>query len=153
MKVSSLKQLENYLYSYMIAPLKELVVDFRVDSPLKSPKGHPWHIVIKRTPVGGWRRNYQRDRMLVERDYQIMIETHTGTFLLGTYFLKGRRVELYKEPFMLLRASILMASIQNMLDTHTPFTKVVIKRNAPEQPTYTQEYSPSFDEHEEEYDE
>jgi hypothetical protein len=134
MKVTSLKEVENYLYASLLAPLKGLVVNMEIPSPLKGNDGRNWHIEYGRTRIQNYRRNYQRDRAMEKRDYLMILIAGNQRHIIGKYFPKGRFVELYKEPFRELHAGILMGKIHHMFNTHAPFTKITIKESAPTEP-------------------
>lgn len=134
MKVTSLKEVENYLYASLLAPLKGLAINMEMPSPIRGNDGKSWYIECGRTSIQNYRRNYQRDRALGKRDYLMILIAGKERHIIGKYFPKGRFIELYKEPFRELHAGILMGKIHHMFNTHTPFTKITIKDSAPIEP-------------------
>ena len=131
MKVTSLSELDDYLYSSVIAPLKGLNTNLSIQSPI-AHEGRAWWLELTRTAVGNFRRNFQRDRAMEQRDYLILLITPNARYIVGKFFIKGRSVELYKKPFKDLNASIVLGRLHHMFDTHKPFTKITIKKESQE---------------------
>lgn len=131
MKVTSLKDVETYLYSSVLVPLKQLRgVDFAYQSPLAGDAGDIWTVGTDQEQVRRVRHNYERDWIQERAPWVIRLFTDNGEkqYIVGQYDPKTHAVILYETPFKLLRAMPLLGKFHQMFSTHPPFTDVSIRK-------------------------
>lgn len=133
MKVTNLKDVETYIYSSVILPLKSLnVPSLEYPSPIKGENGNVWQLSTRLAPVNReFRRNYQRTQALRRADWQVILYNGSRPYIIATYNPKNHWVKLYERPFRKLMAKLLMAKIQEAFNKNTPFTKVIVEQTPP----------------------
>lgn len=133
MKVTSLRDMENYIYSSVILPLKNLnVPDLDLPSPIKGENGNFWSLQVQREPLlREYRRNYQRTQAIRNSNFQVVLYNGTSEYVLATYHPKQHWVKLYQKPFRKLNAMMLLSKIHQALYQNEPFTKIMMETEAP----------------------
>ncbi len=119
MKVTSFKDVETYLYTSIILPLKNLQApELEFGSPIRGDYGEPWILMLERTPAG---RRYRRN---------IEIQLNTGdnkNHILATYNIRNHNLYLYEQPFRVLNALPLLGKMHDMFNRTTPFNKIILE--------------------------
>lgn len=126
MKVTSFKELENYLYSSVVAPLKDLRIDLDIDSPIRS-NDRKVRLYIEREGIGHHSMNYQRSRARARAKMLVRIDNGLHVATAGNYDKQNHAVELFKDVFKAYNCSLVLGRLHSMLDSTTPFTKVTVK--------------------------
>lgn len=143
MKPASFKEIETYLYTSIVLPLKGLAVqELRYPSPLIGEDNQAWELETILTPVRlRYRRNYQRTQAERRRNYWIVLKIgdrpNRRRIVLGEYHIKYHTVKLYQQAFSEVGAIPLMGKMLDIFQTNSPFTKVTIESG--EYPEYEQE--------------
>lgn len=130
MKPASFKEIETYIYTSIVLPLKGLAVqELRYPSPLMGEDGLVWELRTILTPVRiHYRRNYQRTQAERRRNYWIILKIADGRrFVLGEYHIKYHTVKLYQQAFSELNAIPLMGKMLDVFQTNSPFTKITVE--------------------------
>lgn len=133
MRPASFKEIETYLYTSIVLPLKGLSVqELRYPSPLVGNDGERWELQAVLTPTRlNYRRNYQRTQAERRRNWWIIVKIgereHRRTLVLGEYHNKYHTVKLYQQAFSELDAIPLMGKMLDVLQTNSPFTKVTVE--------------------------
>lgn len=140
MRDTKLKRMENYLYLSVALPLKGIVTE--VDggpSPIRSENGRV-SFYVENDAVGGFRRNYQRDRAVHSGNKLIMGQSHFPV-LVGKYKRHNHSIELYTKSFQDLGIPFVISRLCKVLNETPPFGKVKLLESAPERlEVYPQEY-------------
>lgn len=134
MKVTSFKDVETYLYTSVIMPLKGLnAPEFEFGSPIQGDNGVYWTLLLERSPLERrYRRNYQNERAERNRNWEIQL--HTGenkNHVLATYDINNHNIYLYKQPFRILDAIPLMGKMHDMFSRTQPFNNIMIEDAVP----------------------
>jgi len=134
-KIKSFRELETYIYTSIILPLKDLNLPaLNYSSPLLTDEGDRWEFFLQKTPVRGeFRRNYQRSLAQQNRNWQIVLKAGEGSYpvIVGEYNLRSHWVKLWQEPFKRSGAMPVFGKLYEALDTNTPFTKVLVESDEP----------------------
>lgn len=131
MKVTSLKEVENFLYSSVIVPLKNLDVDLGIPNPIRSDQGQEWYFETSRTPVlRRARRNYQRRRQESNRDWQVLMDARDGHGfrLIAEYSIANHWVRMYEQPFRDTNSMMIFGKLYNLFVDNQPFSKVIVSK-------------------------
>lgn len=134
MKVTSFKDVETYLYSSVIAPLKKLNTNLSgVESPLRSTNGEKvWTLqVVPEPPIRSYRRQYQRMQARRKANLQVVLYTGTREYVVAMYNPKHHWVKVYERPFRVLKATPLMGKLYEAFQNNTPFSKVISELDPP----------------------
>lgn len=168
MKVTSFKDVETYLYTSVILPLKRLdVPELEFGSPIQGDDGQAWTLYIgSEDPVRRYRRNYQNEEARQTSSYKIML--HAGKsdggshirYQVASYDVKRHTVEMYEQPFKTLNAMPLFGRLHSLFSSNAPFTKIVTEDAAPRPRPQRQRRdvfmdpseAPGFERFEQEYD-
>lgn len=129
MKVTSSKELETYIYSSVVLPLKGLnLPELHSPTPLTDDAGIAWYFMLKRTPIRpSYRRNYQREIANAKRNYWITFGSRgMPSQVIGEYNIKNHWVKLWEKPFRDINAMPIFSKLWNTLDNNTPFTKIIV---------------------------
>ena len=128
MKVTSLRDVEAYIYSSVVLPLKKLNVEYlEIQSPIRDETGQVWQLSLNQTPItGNFRRRYQRTQAERKRNWNICLTTGRETFVVGEYNIKNHWVKLYEAPFRKVNAIMLLGKLHDVLNRNTPFTKIIV---------------------------
>lgn len=128
MKVTSLKDVETYLYTSVVLPLKNIQApELNFPSPITGKDGNSWSLQLQREPLERrYRRNYQRDRAQNNRRWQVILSTPSKMYLVAEYSHKTHWVRLYEEPFRKLNSMPLLGQLYKVFHENTPFTKVIM---------------------------
>lgn len=126
MKVTSLKDVESYIYSTVILPLKNLNVDsLDSSSPIQDSQGHVLALGLTRETVSGdWNHNYQRDTARENAKWLVYLEGGHGNFVVADYDPMKRNVRVYEPPFRQLGLQILRNKLAAAFRDNTPFNTV-----------------------------
>lgn len=139
MKIKSFKDVETYIYTSIVLPLKGLnLPELNYSSPITDELGERWTFSLERTPVTGeFRRNYQRNLAQQNRNWWLILRSGNGEpkRVIGEYNVRSHFVKLWQEPFKQAGAMPVFGKLQEALDTNTPFTKVIVQYDHP--PEYT----------------
>lgn len=159
MKVTSLKDVETYLYSSVIIPLKQLNVrqlDF--PSPISSNDGRKlWTFrIAPEPPRRRYRRNYQNTLAQRRANLQILLSTGNREYVVATYNSKTHWIKVYERPFKTLGATPILGKLYEILNKNTPFTKIISELDPPTEGVYRNrhgettiaEESPDYDDNE-----
>ncbi len=126
MKVTSLKDLERYLYLSVIVPLKSLGVETETQSPLKNSNGNSWYLWLQLTPVVmRGRRNYQRRQAEHNRDWQVWMNNGTSEYLVADYSIRTHWVKIYEKPFQDTGSMLIYGKLHKLFSENKPFSKVI----------------------------
>lgn len=129
MRVTSFKDVEIYIYSSVVLPLKRLnVSELPFASPIQSNEGRTWKLSIRRETLDRlFRRNYQRTQANRGRDWIVYLDTGEKSLPVARYKLKSHKVIVYEEPFRALDAMPLMGTMCSVFNKNTPFTKIILE--------------------------
>ncbi len=134
-KLTDSKQLKLYLYSQVVVPLKDVIVDFTsINSPIKDKSGAMWFVEVSQEPMTERVRfNYQRDRQ-AQRPNSVILLRKDGSYervLLAYYSKRGREVTLFEQGFKKADMPYLLNKFHEVFSENEPFSKVNIdhKRN------------------------
>lgn len=127
MKVTSLKDLEAYIYSGVILPLKELVIDMPgQSSPMSDPGGGSYMLSVSRNvPNREFQHNYQRREAEANATWLVILNGPEGGEILAEYQKQGHTVRIYRGAFN-LNSKILQNKLEEAFRNHTPFTGVTL---------------------------
>lgn len=136
MKVTSFRDVETYLYSSVILPLKGMNVrplDF--PSPISSIDGkRVWELRVMPEPQHRvFRRNYQNTQARRNANQQVVLWTGTAEYVIATYQPRNHWVKVYERPFKTLKATPLMGKLYEVFSKNTPFTKIISELDPPVQ--------------------
>lgn len=144
MKVTSLRDVETYIYSSVIVPLKEMNVpplDFA--TPIRGEADREWLLSVRQQPLNrDYRRNYQRTQAQRSRDWQVILFTGQREYVVATYNRKQHWVKIYERPFKILKAMPLMGKLYEGFYQNTPFTKVMTEVEAPRERQFRHRQNP-----------
>ena len=132
-QVTSLKDVETYLYTSVVLPLKGLRVDsLHFPSPISDKRGYNWSFELQRMPVlHQFAHQYEREQAERERNWGIFLNTGRRSYEVGEYHPKKHWVKLYKDPFDEVGAKLIFSKLVEVLSTNTPFTDVKIQDHPP----------------------
>lgn len=134
MKVTRLKDVETYLYTSIVLPLKGLnTVEIDYPSPISGKDGEPWVFHLRRAPLQAQRlpRQYQRERAQRNRDWEIYLNIGQRRIHVGDYDIRSHVVRLYESPFKEMKAMILFGKLHQVFMENTPFSKVITETFPP----------------------
>lgn len=134
MKVRSLKDVETYIYTTLILPLKNLnLPELQYDSPIRDGVDSLWQFRLERTPTMGsdFRRNFQRDRAENNREWWFVLYRGGEKTVVGEYNRRSHWVKLWDEPFKESGAMLVFGKLLEAVETNTPFTKVIVEHTHP----------------------
>lgn len=148
MKVTSFKDVETYLYSSVIIPLKRLNVrplDF--PSPITSSNGKKvWQLRVEsELPRRNYRRNYQNTQARRRANQQVILWTGQHEYVVAMYNPHNHWVKVYERPFKILKATPLMGKMYEVFSKNTPFTKVITELDPPVQGIYRNRHGQATD--------
>lgn len=130
MKINSFKDLETYVYSCIILPLKGLnLPDLHYSSPVRDKDGNIWKFSLEQTPIRGeFRRNYQRNRARSQRNWWVILTKgdNTRKEVIGEYNKDNHWIKLWDSTFKESDAMPVFGKLFEAFDTNTPFTKVIV---------------------------
>lgn len=135
MKVTSLKDVETYLYTSVVLPLKNRDgLSLTCPSPIFGKNGNPWNMEVIQPQVPRGRHNYERDFNQVIEPFLVYLHGATDKpQILAQYNPKTKAVEIYEHPFKLLNAMPLLGKLHQMFNSHAPFGRVSIRKRRPVQ--------------------
>lgn len=136
MRVTSFKDVETYLYSSVVVPLKKLSTNLsEVKSPITSNDGkREWTIqVLPEPPARRYRRQYQRMQASRNANLQVILFTGKREYVVATYNPRHHWVKVYERPFRVLHATPLMGKLYEAFQNNTPFGKVISELDPPVQ--------------------
>lgn len=150
MKDLKSNQMENYLYSSVVIPLKGLKVKkLYTSSPLVSPNGRTISFHINHD-VGVFRRNYQRDRARHSGDKKIILFDQYEEYICGRYTKHNHKVEFYSDVFKQFKLNYTLSKLCSLINGTSPFGKVKIKPLAPVERVARVYEEEDFDDYDEE---
>lgn len=129
MKVTSLKDMESYIYSTVILPLKELDVEgFSVRSPMTHPNGKRIDLFVNREETGHLRHehNFQREEWRNAALHLIWFKMGYDMRVLADYDHRKHKVRVYKPAFSRLQTNLLMNKLIEAFNMYTPFNGVEV---------------------------
>lgn len=128
MRITTFKDLEGYLYSRVVLPIRQLnVPEMDFGSPMTGDKGEAWTIRLDRAPTRSFRRQGPRRRAARYSDYLIKLrvgEDNIVDYILASYNVSNHNVVMYEHPFKLLKAMPLFGKMHDVFTRHTPFNKI-----------------------------
>lgn len=135
MKVTSFKDVETYIYSSVILPLKQLnVPDLPFPTPMRGDDGQEWSLMVRPQPLfGNFRRNYQRTQAQRRADMQVILFTGSKEYVVAQYNRKNKWVKVYQRAFMRLAAMPIYGKLFEAFQKNTPFAKVIPEVDPPEE--------------------
>lgn len=125
MKVTSLKDMESYIYSSVILPLKELEVEsLSMETPMRDAQGRGLQLSLTREEVvGDFHHNYQREAARTHARWVVRLRGGNVNKLVADYSPKRHTVRLYgwnqDSEYRMLMNKLAEAFLSN-----TPFDKV-----------------------------
>lgn len=128
MKLTTLKDLETYLYSAVVLPLRGIRgISLEYDSPIKGSNGELWSLTLDREAVRGHRRQGPRRRAERSSAYLVRLNTNTDSYVVAKYNIRNHNIVLYEQPFKVLKAMILFGKMHDVFVRYEPFNKIAIK--------------------------
>lgn len=133
MKVTSFRDVETYIYSSVIIPLKQLnIPDLQFPSPIRGENGEDWQFSVRSQPINrDYRRNYQRTQAMRRANQQVMLFAEGREYVVAMYHPRQKWVKIYKRPFHSLKAVPLMGKLYEAFYTNSPFGKIMHELEAP----------------------
>lgn len=133
MKVTSIKELEKYIYSSVIVPIKGLRSYPYYASPITGDRGEAWELTVDSDmEQSNYRRNYQRTQASRNANKKIVLMVNGVVYVVATYHIKRKWVKLYKRPFKRLNANLLMNKLYSAFYDNAPFVKIMFEFDLPE---------------------
>lgn len=133
MKVTSLKDVDSYIYSSVVLPLKELDVDgLAISSPMTTRRGQPIKLQVTREETGHRRydHNYQRDEARNSALHLIWYKFGYNQGVLADYDSRKHNVRVYAPAFRDVDdGKFLMNKLLQAFGNYTPFTNVSIEES------------------------
>lgn len=129
MKITGLKDMESYIYSKVILPLKELDVQgLAVETPMHDDKGTNYELLIVREETGHVRfaHNFQRNEAQANAKHLIILRYMHGSRVLADYDSRTHNVTVYEGAFEPSKGRLLMNKLVEAFNQYTPFTKVKV---------------------------
>lgn len=133
MKVTSFKDVETYIYSSVIMPLKALnVPSLDIPSPIRGNRDREWSFQVRQAPLTReFRRNYQRTQAQRRSNMQVVLFTGSAEYVVASYNRKQHWVKIYERPFRVLKAMPLLGKLYEGFYQNTPFSKIITEMDAP----------------------
>lgn len=137
MKPIPLKDVDAYIYTSIIMPLKNLnMQEIEFGSPMETKDGYPMTFYLDDSPMTReYRRQYQRTQ--AQRRADKLIKLHIdggespGMHILCSYNNKTHRITLYQDTFRRLGLNMLFNRMQLAFSANTPFTKIILGDKPP----------------------
>lgn len=123
MKVTSLKDMESYIYSSVILPLKDLDVQLHNSSPITANNGNILEFSVGRERLDGdFDHNYQRDAARDQLRWLVTLRDGYSSFIVADYETKRHVVRIYKEAFdQFEKGGMLYNKLIEAFGKYTPF--------------------------------
>lgn len=129
MKVTSLRDMESYLFLNVILPLKKLNVEAgSTSSPITTDNGEQIQFAIQKESImNGYDHNYQRDEARrLAKDLIVLSDSHTAS-IVADYESKRHTVRIYRPAFdNFTGGKFLCNKLVEAFESNTPFTKVTV---------------------------
>lgn len=160
MKVTSLKDMDSYIYSKVVLPLKDLDVDGLIISSPMIRENRYVELYVNDEETGhiSYSHQYQREEARMNTMKLVMLRYGNSRHVLADYNTKTHAVNVYASPFEALESGkMLMNRLIQAFNNYTPFTRVTIKDTARtiyaniEQPPVAED-NDDYDDSEEDYD-
>jgi len=132
MKVTSLKDVESYIYFSVIVHLKDLQLPepIRVETPVFSDHGPVEFRLTREKLVGNFQHNFQRHRAKTDAKHLVIIRTGLTNQIAADYDPITKDVNIYPEAFNIGRGTkILLNKLVEAFNQNTPFRKVTMVPN------------------------
>lgn len=129
MKVTSLKDVENYIYSVVILPLKDLgVEELSHQSPIMGKDGNAWQLGLARESIQGeFQHNYERDSAREGARWLVNLRAEGKRIVLADYQPRRHTVTMYQREVGTIKgANILFNKLEEAFRRYTPFDKVKV---------------------------
>jgi len=131
-KATSLKDMESYIYSAVMIPLKSLDMEpMWLTSPLIDKAGYPIEFTVQRERVSRnhFDHNYQAEEARLHAKMLVFIHHKGRVNVAADYSKRRHNVRIYPEAFAKIeRGSLLLNKFREAFETHSPFNQVVQKR-------------------------
>lgn len=137
MKDTKLKGVESYLYSSLLMPLKRIKTARGLAPVIKNQKNGRYVSIYPETDYGLSRRNYQRERSMIEGHMRIVAEYSSDAWTVGRYKRHNHSVELYSDMFAKAGISYVLPTLWRLFEKSSPFGKVTVKTMECKQENYT----------------
>lgn len=126
MKITSLRDVENYIFYGVVVPLKKLEMDtISIDSPLIDSSGRQWTFkVVQERLSGRYTRNYQRDRARLKLKDLVLISNGYEEYVIADYDPRRHNVNIYHEILRDTFGNMVLNKIWQLFESNTPFTKI-----------------------------
>jgi hypothetical protein len=129
MKVTSLKDVESYIYSTVILPLKGLQIDgLNQSSPIRGDRGRDWKLGLIREDVQGeFAHNYERDDAREQAWWLVTLSDGARTSIIADYDPRRHNVTIFKGSTGSWKGiNILLNKLDEAFRRNTPFDKVKV---------------------------
>lgn len=133
MKVTALRDVETYIYSSVIMPLKGLAVpDLHFPSPIRGENGEEWQFQVRQERLHrDYRRNYQRTQAQRLANWEVVLFANGKEYVVAHFNPRVKWVKMYERPFRVLKAMPIMGKLYEGFYQNTPFGKIITEMDAP----------------------
>lgn len=129
MRVTSLKELDNYIYSSVVIPLKGLVIDpLTYNSPIEDNGGRRVSFEIVREEVmGDFHHNFQRNDAREKAKWLVLMRCNHRGYVVADYEPRRHAVRVYAPSFAMAGLSpIIKNKLTEAFRNNAPFGKVSV---------------------------
>jgi hypothetical protein len=137
MKVTSLKDMDNYIYSTVVLPLKELDVDgLSSVSPITDDNGRQAQFHVGNEDIHNVRyaHNFQREEAQRSTLRLVFLKYNRTTIIVADYNPKKHNVNIYTPQLETIEGGkLILNKLIHAFENHTPFTRVELQSSVRDQ--------------------
>lgn len=129
MKITGLKDMESYIYSKVILPLKELdIKGLEIKSPMHDGDEKYYELLLSREETGHVRfaHTYLRHETEANALHLIKLRYANSLQILADYDSRTHEVKIYEPAFTPSKGQLLMNKLIEAFNHYTPFTNIRI---------------------------
>lgn len=138
--------IQNYLFLYVVLPLKDLegLAVPNISSPLKDHRGTIWEVQVGEEPLPPVHPEehlyrYEREQRQEERNRFLYLDDGRMSIPIAYFHNKYKWIKLYETPFKELGLTPIVGHMYDMCNRNTPFSKVILISDPEEFRTFKQD--------------